>query len=56
MTNAAATSRHQDELVRHERSLVQKAVASWRTWFLALLLVAAVIFAAFHWGDVKLFA
>lgn len=58
MTNAAATSRHRnaDEIVRHERSLVQKAVASWRTWFLTLLLVAAVVFAAFHWGDVKLFA
>lgn len=30
--------------------------AHWRQWLLALLLVAAVVFAAFHWGDVKKFA
>jgi uncharacterized protein (TIRG00374 family) len=29
---------------------------SWRTWLLGLLLVAALLFAAFHWGDVKKFA
>jgi uncharacterized protein (TIRG00374 family) len=30
--------------------------SGWRTWLLALLLVAALAFAAFHWGDVKKFA
>jgi uncharacterized protein (TIRG00374 family) len=28
---------------------------NWRKWFLAILLVGAVAFAAFHWGDVKKF-
>lgn len=32
------------------------ALSGWRTWLLALFLVAAVIFAAIHWGDVKKFA
>jgi uncharacterized protein (TIRG00374 family) len=31
-------------------------LAGWRRWFLALLLIAALIFAALHWGDVKKFA
>lgn len=31
-------------------------MAGWRRWFLALLLVGALIFAALHWGDVKKFA
>lgn len=30
--------------------------SNWRRWLLAFLLVSAVIFAAFHWGDVKKFA
>jgi uncharacterized protein (TIRG00374 family) len=30
--------------------------AHWRNWLLALLLTGALIFAAFHWGDVKKFA
>lgn len=36
-------------------SLTGKILASWRTWLLGLLLVAGVVFAAFHWGDVKQF-
>jgi uncharacterized protein (TIRG00374 family) len=39
-----------------EDGLAEQAIANWRTWLLALLLVAAVVFAAFHWGDVKQFA
>jgi uncharacterized protein (TIRG00374 family) len=31
-------------------------VANWRSWLLALLLVAGVIVAVLHWGDVKKFA
>jgi uncharacterized protein (TIRG00374 family) len=29
---------------------------NWRGWMLAILLVAAIAFAVFHWGDVKQFA
>ena len=39
-----------------EAGLTGKALASWRTWFLAILLIGALAFAAFHWGDVKKFA
>src|SRR4051794_29489964 len=28
----------------------------WRRWFLALIMVAAVVVAALHWGDVEKFA
>lgn len=31
-------------------------LANWRSWLLALLLIAGVIVAAMHWGDVKNFA
>ena len=48
--HAAATD------TRDSSSLTGKALANWRTWVLALLLISAVIFAAFHWGDVKQFA
>ncbi|HWI75469.1 MAG TPA: lysylphosphatidylglycerol synthase transmembrane domain-containing protein [Sphingomicrobium sp.] len=41
---------------RESADLTDKALSNWRTWFLGLLLVAAVIFAAIHWGDVKKFA
>jgi len=34
----------------------QEIVSSWRSWLLALLLVAALITAIIHWGDVKKFA
>jgi uncharacterized protein (TIRG00374 family) len=37
-------------------SLTGKILESWRTWLLGLLLLAGVIFAALHWGDVKQFA
>ena len=42
--------------VEEETGLTGKALSNWRTWFLAALLAAAVIFAIFHWGDVKKFA
>ena len=32
------------------------AAANWRSWLLALLLIAGVIVAVLHWGDVKNFA
>ncbi len=33
-----------------------RPASRWRTWLLAVLLIAALAFAAFHWGDVKRFA
>ena len=30
--------------------------ANWRSWLLAVLLIAGVVFAVLHWGDVKKFA
>ena len=42
---------------RRARSPAKDSVAArWRTWLLALLLLAALAFAGFHWGDVKKFA
>ena len=34
----------------------ESAFANWRTWLLALLLIAGVVVAVLHWGDVKKFA
>jgi glycosyltransferase 2 family protein len=34
----------------------QPKVSRWRRWFLALIMVAAVVVAALHWGDVEKFA
>jgi uncharacterized membrane protein YbhN (UPF0104 family) len=44
-----------EALPRREK-LTQKALLNWRTWLLGLLLLAALVFAGFHWGDVKQFA
>ena len=33
-----------------------KVASNWRTWLLALLLIAGVVVAVLHWGDVKKFA
>jgi uncharacterized protein (TIRG00374 family) len=35
---------------------VQSAVSNWRNWLLGILLIAAVVIAVIHWGDVKKFA
>lgn len=34
----------------------QSPVSNWRNWLLAALLIAAVVIAIIHWGDVKKFA
>ncbi|MFL6737267.1 MAG: YbhN family protein [Sphingomonas sp.] len=39
-----------------EREEASSFSAKWRTWLLALLLVAGVVVAVLHWGDVKKFA
>ena len=33
-----------------------RATANWRSWLLAVLLLAGVVIAVLHWGDVKTFA
>ena len=35
---------------------VSDAASNWRSWLLALLLIAGVVVAVLHWGDVKKFA
>ena len=45
---ASKTERKSDE--------EESTFANWRTWLLALLLIAGVVVAVLHWGDVKKFA
>jgi uncharacterized protein (TIRG00374 family) len=40
----------------HGNGEQQSALANWRSWLLALLLIAGVVVAVLHWGDVKKFA
>jgi uncharacterized protein (TIRG00374 family) len=40
---------------RKDRSLAGTVLASWRSWFLAALLIAGLVVAVLHWGDVKKF-
>ena len=40
---------------KKDQSVVQAVFASWRSWFLAVLLTAGLVVAALHWGDVKNF-
>ena len=37
-------------------SAVKRGASNWRSWLLAGLLIAGVVLAALHWGDVKKFA
>ena len=39
-----------------QQSAVERGASNWRNWLLAGLLIAGVIVAAVHWGDVKKFA
>ena len=38
-----------------EHSLARTILSSWRSWFLAVLLIAGLVVAVLHWGDVKRF-
>ena len=40
---------------KHDEDQGSRFAANWRSWLLALLLIAAVVVAALHWGDVKKF-
>src|SRR5689334_18230502 len=37
-------------------SKTKTALSNWRSWLLGALLIAAVVVAVIHWGDVKKFA
>ena len=56
---SVATKAHRDSARKRRkedrRHQFRDALANWRTWLLALLLVAGIAFAGFHWGDVKQF-
>src|SRR6185369_15527578 len=41
---------------KHKRKQENGIGSTWRTWLLAALLVAALVVAILHWGDVKKFA
>jgi uncharacterized protein (TIRG00374 family) len=41
---------------KKQQSAVGRGVSNWRNWLLAGLLIAGVVVAALHWGDVKQFA
>src|SRR5689334_24969210 len=47
---ASSTKAHSSE------SEADGFLKNWRSWLLAVLLIAAVIVAVLHWGDVKKFA
>src|SRR5205085_6422018 len=40
----------------HKEGKEKGFASTWRTWLLALFLISAMVFAGFHWGDVKKFA
>ena len=41
--------------INRGKSLGDKVASSWRSWFLAVLLIAGLVIAVLHWGDVKRF-
>lgn len=44
-----------DNAAPEDESLGQSFISSWRSWFLAAMLIAGLVVAALHWGDVKRF-
>ena len=40
---------------KKDQSLVRTVLSSWRSWFLAVLLIAGLVVAVLHWGDVQKF-
>ena len=40
---------------KESQSVGRSLVSSWRGWFLAFLLIGAIVVAVLHWGDVKKF-
>lgn len=52
----SADAHSRAEKHRSKKSGAGGILGNWRKWILAGLLIGAVVFAAFHWGDVKKFA
>src|SRR3954454_2650837 len=42
--------------IQHRGDEPRSAFANWRSWLLAVLLIAGVVVAVLHWGDVRNFA
>ena len=40
---------------KEQQSKAKALASNWRSWFLAALLIAGIVIAALHWGDVKKF-
>ena len=40
---------------KEQQSRAKGLASNWRSWFLAALLIAGIVIAALHWGDVKKF-
>ena len=40
---------------KEQQSRAKGLASNWRSWFLAVLLIAGIVIAALHWGDVKKF-
>src|SRR3954451_19812274 len=53
-TTKSSAVRHQDS--KSGEDLGSGFAANWRSWVLALLLIAGVVVAVLHWGDVRKFA
>lgn len=55
MASTSKTNRAEHALSKDERD-EPRVAANWRSWLLAALLIAGVVIAVLHWGDVKKFA
>jgi uncharacterized protein (TIRG00374 family) len=53
---AVASSTKSDREKDRGQEEKSRFAVNWRSWLLALLLIAGVVVAVFHWGDVKKFA
>ena len=55
---SASKSERKSGKASHDRGADEKSglASNWRSWLLGVLLIAGVVFAILHWGDVKKFA
>ncbi len=55
-TTRTKTSERRSGSSKQEKEEGASIASNWRSWLLALLLIAGVVIAVLHWGDVKKFA
>ena len=55
-SSSKAREKRSSESGTSDESWESRLAANWRSWLLALLLIAGVVVAVLHWGDVKKFA